>query len=76
MDKVCLVERQEATKQLKQLRGKVLDIGLSLTAETVQPAGTQGLPGSICSVRGAFEQTLHSVPGSPWVPAGRDKRKS
>ena len=33
-------------------------------------SATQGVPGSICSVRGAFEQNLHYVPGTPWMPQG------
>ena len=33
-------------------------------------SATQGVPGSICSVRRDFEQTLHCVQGTPWVPQG------
>ena len=48
-------------------------LGLSLvTARRVVNEGsaTQGILGSICSVRRDFEQTLHCVPGTPWVPQG------
>ena len=41
-----------------------------VTAQKVVNEGsaTQRLPGRVYSVAGVFEQTLHCVQGTPWVP--------